>query len=105
MISIYFYILRISVHTEVVCATGRMDMVVTNSKHIYIFEFKTNALKSNGEGSAADALQQIKEKNYHAKYLNDGRPIHLVGVSFDEKTRNIGDWKEEILAPDGADFR
>ena len=105
VISIYFYILRISVQTEVVCATGRMDMVVTNSKHIYIFEFKTNALKSNGEGSAADALQQIKEKNYHAKYLNDGRPIHLVGVSFDEKTRNIGDWKEEILAPDGADFR
>ncbi len=105
VISIYFYILRIPVQTEVVCATGRMDMVVTNSKHIYIFEFKTNALKSNGEGSAADALRQIKEKNYHAQYRNDGRPIHLVGVSFDEKTRNIGDWKEEILPSDGCDFR
>jgi len=24
-----------------------------------------------------------------------------VGVSFDEKTRNVGEWKEEMLAPDG----
>jgi hypothetical protein len=47
---------------------------------IYIIEFKT-------DGSSA--LSQIKERNYHQKYLSDNLPIYLVGIEFDTKKRNI----------------
>jgi len=59
---------------------------------VYIFEFKLS-----GNGSAEDALNQIKEKEYAAKYLTDGKKIMLIGAGFDEKTRTIKDWKVELL--------
>ena len=101
-----FRLLGIHAQAEVVCATGRIDMLVMTREHVYIFEFKVNT-----QGSAQDAIDQIKEREYfravHAEGRcggaqpvveeGRGRTVHLVGVSFDEKTRNIGDWKEEVL--------
>ena len=80
------------VQTEVHCGTGRADCVVYTADTIYIFEFKLT-----GNGSAEDALNQIKEKEYAAKYLTDGKKIVLIGAGFDEKTRTIKDWKVELL--------
>ena len=91
-----FRLLGIRAQAEVVCATGRIDMLVTTRKHVYIFEFKVNT-----QGSAQDAIDQIKERGYLKKIRATKRPIHLVGVSFDEKTRNVGEWKEEVLRADG----
>ena len=76
------------VQTEVHCSTGRADCVVTTADSIYLFEFKLT-----GNGSAEDALNQIKEKEYAAKYQVDGKKIVLIGSSFDEKTRTIKDWR------------
>lgn len=36
-----------------------------------------------------DALQQIKGKRYHEKYLSQNKPIYLIGAVFDGKIRNI----------------
>ena len=80
------------VQTEVYCATGRADCVITTADSVYIFEFKLS-----GNGSAEDALNQIKEKRYAEKYLVDGKKIVLIGSSFDEVTRTIRDWKVELL--------
>ena len=91
-----FYILGLQVQTELTCATGRIDMLISTRKRVYILEFKTNA-----QGAAQDALEQIKAQGYPTKYRKGKRPIHLVGVSFDEKKRNIGEWKEEVVAPEG----
>ena len=85
-----FRLLGIHAQSEVVCASGRIDMLVTTRKHIYLFEFKVTT-----EGSADDAIAQIKERGYLKKIRATKRPIHLIGVSFDEKTRNIKEWKEE----------
>ena len=76
------------VQTEVHSAKGRADCVVKTADTVYIFEFK---LSSNG--TAEDAITQIKEKDYAAKYMADGKKIVLIGSSFDEKTRTIKDWK------------
>ena len=76
------------VQTEVHCSTGRADCVVTTADSIYIFEFKLT-----GNGNAEDALNQIKEKEYAAKYLTDGKKIVLIGSSFDEEKRTIKDWQ------------
>ncbi len=87
-----FRLLGIHAQAEVVCATGRIDMLVMTREHVYIFEFKVNT-----QGSAQDAIDQIKDREYFRAVSAEGRTVHLVGVSFDEKTRNIGDWKEEVL--------
>ena len=106
-----FRLLGIHAQAEVVCATGRIDMLVLTRQHVYIFEFKVNT-----QGSAQDAIDQIKDREYFRAVAAEGRcggaqpvveegrgrTVHLVGVSFDEKTRNIGEWKEEvILTSDG----
>ena len=80
------------VQTEVHCATGRADCIVVTADSIYIFEFK---LSSNG--SAEDAINQIQEQNYAAKYKADEKNIVLIGAGFEEATRTIKGWKVEQL--------
>ena len=71
---------------------GVADCIVVTADSIYIFEFKLS-----GNGSAEDAINQIKEQNYAAKYKADGKKIVLIGAGFDEATRTIRDWKVELL--------
>ena len=87
-----FYVLDVQVQTEVICATGRVDMVITTRKRVYLFEFKVMTA-----GTPQDAIAQLKESGYLAKFSKTKRSIHLVGISFDEKTRNVGAWEEEVL--------
>jgi len=61
------------VSTEVHCTTGRADCIVEFKDKVYIFEFK---LTSNG--SAEDAVKQIKEKGYKDKYSGSGIIIRMV---------------------------
>ena len=89
------------VQTEEHCSTGRIDCVVRTVDTVYIFEFKLS-----GNGSAEDALNQIKENRYAEQYKADSKKIVLIGSSFDEQTRTIKDWKTEALEkstyPDAA---
>ena len=80
------------VQTEVHCSTGRIDCVVYTAECIYLFEFKLT-----GNGSAEDALNQIKEKHYAEKYRMDGKKIVLIGSSFDEEKRTVKEWKVKLL--------
>ena len=80
------------VETEVHSAKGRADCIVQTAASVYIFEFK---LSSNG--SAEDALNQIKKNGYAERYKADSKKIVLIGSSFDEETRTIKDWKTEAL--------
>ena len=78
------------VQTEVHSAKGRADAVVITADTVYIFEFKLS-----GNGSAEDALNQIRESRYAEQYKADGKKIVLIGSSFDEETRTIKEWKTE----------
>ena len=71
---------------EVTTNIGRIDMVVTTDNYVYIFEFKVDS-------SAEEALNQIKDKKYFEKYLDQKKKLTLVGVNFDTKERNISEWK------------
>ncbi len=42
--------------------------------------------------SANEALQQIEERGYARKYMNDCRPVTKTGLSFSSNERNITDW-------------
>ncbi|MEL3906438.1 MAG: ATP-binding protein [Treponema sp.] len=82
-----FALMNQFVHTEVQCSTGRIDCTVEVPDKIYIFEFK---LISNG--SAEDALKQIREKGYADRYAGSGKKVMAIGASFDGEKRTIKEW-------------
>ncbi|MDR1062357.1 MAG: ATP-binding protein [Azoarcus sp.] len=63
---------------------GRLDMAVQFNEQVYLFEFKV--VEDQAEGKA---LTQIKEKKYADKYGSLQQPIHLIGVEFSKKERNV----------------
>ena len=69
---------------------GRIDMTITTETGVFIFEFK---MKTNPK----NALIQIKERKYHEKYLNQDKPIFLIGIEFDEKQKNISEFEIEKI--------
>ena len=78
------------VETEIHCAKGRADCIVHTKDSIYIFEFKLMSA-----GTAEDAIVQIKEKGYASQFKAESKRIILIGSSFDEEERTIGEWKME----------
>ena len=80
----YFAALGLTVIPEDVTDHGRIDLTVKFHGHIYLFEFKVVELAPEGR-----ALQQIKDKGYADKYRAEGLPIHLIGVEFSRKERNV----------------
>ncbi len=88
VVYLVFALLGQYAQTEVVSTTGRADCVVVTPTTIYVFEFKLWSA-----GRAEDALQQIIDKGYAAKYQSSGKSIILVGASFDQGARNIGEYK------------
>jgi len=68
---------------EEATSEGRIDLSVFIDDKVYIFEFKVNK---------QGALEQIKEKRYHEKYISDYNEIYIVGVEFDSKNRNVSDY-------------
>ena len=80
------------VQTEIHCAKGRADCIVHTKDSIYIFEFKLMSA-----GTADDAIAQIKEKGYASQFKAEGKKIILIGSSFDEEERTIGEWVCENL--------
>ena len=80
-----FTLIGQEIDAEVSTNVGRIDAVAQTDSHIYVFEFKL-------QGTAEQALDQIREKRYFEKYLADGREIVLVGAAFDPETRNIEHW-------------
>ena len=80
------YPIGIQTFSEVKSAVGRADIVLKTGTHIYVFELKI-------DGTADDALKQIDSKGYLVPYSADGRKVVKVGVSFDSRTRTVGEWK------------
>jgi hypothetical protein len=76
----------LEVIAEDITNDGFIDLTIKIQENIYILEFKMGD---------SDALLQIKDKNYHQKYLNENKNIYLVGINFDENSKNIGNFEWE----------
>ena len=76
--------------TEVNTAAGRTDVVIKNSKNIFVLELKV-------DGSAQDALVQINSKNYSIPYKYDGREIIKIGanITSNPTLRTLESWAYE----------
>ena len=75
-----------TVYTEKQLSEGRADCIVETPKYVYIFEFKL-------DGTADEALQQIKDKGYVTAYVADPRRLFTIGATFNSKTGTVEEWK------------
>ena len=77
---------------EIETKNGRVDAILKTDKNIYVFEFKLDQ-------SADTALRQIHDKGYANQFDADKKikTVHLVGINFSSREKNIDEWKEEIL--------
>jgi hypothetical protein len=73
------------VKAEYHTSEGRFDLVLQTDDYTYVMEFKLN-------GTAEEALAQIRDKNYALPFAVDDRKLVRVGVIFSSKTRNIERW-------------
>ncbi|MBF0547410.1 MAG: ATP-binding protein [Candidatus Riflebacteria bacterium] len=80
-----FRLLGAEIQSEVKTADGRIDAVVQSFDTVYVIEFKLN-------GTAQEALDQIRNKDYCLSYQNSGKKIVAVGVEFNKEKRNVSEW-------------
>jgi hypothetical protein len=83
----FFASLGLELRVEDPTSTGRIDMTIKTGDAIYILEFKVD--------DSANALEQIKQKQYHLKYQEQGKDIYLIGIHFDSDKRNISSFEWE----------
>ena len=70
---------------EAVQSNGRADVVAKHPAEVCIFELKVDE-------PVDKAFAQIREKGYAEPFKADSRPVWLVGLSFDSKTRHLADF-------------
>ena len=85
------------VSAEKFSSHGRSDMVVRHEGQVFVLEFKV--LREGWTvGEILDgAIRQIREKKYAEQYRGRGEPVHLVGMVFGEKARELLDMRVEEL--------
>ena len=87
----YFTALGMDVRVEDSSSAGRLDMAVQAGGRVFLFEFKIAERTSPGE-----AMAQLRARRYADKYRHLGVPVHLVGVEFSVKTRNVAGFEAEL---------
>ena len=94
---VYAYLAGLGIQfiAEDVTNLGRIDLTIAtpDMSQVYIIEFKVVENKNhNGK-----ALEQIKEKKYHEKYLNASEEIIIIGIEFSKEDRNISKFEWEKI--------
>lgn len=109
-------LLGFKVEVERLNNLGRLDAVLQLRDVVYILEFKMNEpqpkprKRSTPKGAGAKptapkltpaqtAIEQIRDKQYDLPFRNQGKTILLLGIAFDQESRNMIDWKMEKAEP------
>ena len=88
MMWVVFKMMGFYSHTEYHTSNGRIDLLLETPQYRYIMEFKL-------DGTAEEALQQIKDKDYPLQFQQDDRQTFIIGVNFSKETRTIDRWVME----------
>ena len=78
----------LKVEVEHMLSTGRIDLVVKTTHHIYIIELK---LRNNGGKEAA--IKQIQDRQYLEPFKTNKREVVGLGIELDEEGKGILDWE------------
>ncbi len=78
-------LMGVEIDLEVLTDKGRVDGVLALEEKIYLIEFKYGKAGTDMDTLTQKAIQQILDKNYGERFLNDTRPRHFLGIGFVEK--------------------
>ncbi len=78
--------------TEDSSSMGRLDLAVQAYGQVYLLEVKV--LDHSKPGAA---IEQMKRRGYPDKYRGLGQPIHLLGLYFSKRTRNVERFEVETV--------
>ena len=73
------------VQAEYRTINGRIDLLIGTKEYLYIIELKF-------DGTAAEAIAQINNKEYSLPFEQEGRTVIKIGANVSRETRNIEDW-------------
>ncbi|MBQ7509715.1 MAG: PD-(D/E)XK nuclease domain-containing protein, partial [Prevotella sp.] len=76
------------VEVERTTSNGRIDVTIQTRDYVYIMELKRN-------GTANEAIHQIREKRYADAFLADSRKLYVIGIAFSSDSRRLEEWKVE----------
>ena len=79
---VLFKLLGFYTQAEYHTSNGRIDLLIKTRSYTYVMEFKL-------DGTAEDALLQIREKDYPLPFSMDKKTVFLIGINFSNDTRNI----------------
>ena len=86
LVHLLFSLLGVYIFSEVQSQAGRADAIVIYDNNIFCLEFKLDK-------TAKEAIDQIKEKEYTSRFKMEKKPVHLIGINFSSKTKEV----EEII--------
>ena len=92
MVYACFTAIGVDVKGEESTSLGRSDLVVAHAGEVFVMEFKVvenPADQAKVEAEAIDSIAQIRKNDYAGKYRHRRGKIHLLGVVFSEKDRNV----------------
>ncbi len=78
-------LMGVEIDLEVLTDKGRIDGVLALEDKIYLIEFKYGKAGTKMATLTKNAIQQIRDKNYGERFLNDSRPRLLLGIGFIKK--------------------
>jgi hypothetical protein len=86
-----FDLLGMRPKSEESTSRGRSDLVLETADTVYVFEFKFDA-------TVQEAMDQIIEKQYYAKYMHKNKIVVLVGINMRFKDKNLQfEWLQQSL--------
>lgn len=92
-----FYSLLAAIGVDLVAedmtSHGRIDLTLKLADAIWIFEFKV----IDGDQPEGKALAQIIDRGYADKYRGQGGAVHLVGIEFSARLRNLVGWQMQTV--------
>ncbi len=91
MLYLGFRSIGLDLRVEDATSHGRSDMVVFHGGQVFVLEFKmANRSDEHNTDTVMDrAMTQLRNRGYGEKYRDRGEPIHLVGMVFGRKERNL----------------
>lgn len=82
MMWVVFKMMGFYAHAEYHTSDGRIDLLIETPLYRYVMEFKL-------DGTAEEALEQIKSKDYPLQFKLDEKKTFLMGVNFSRDSRTI----------------
>ena len=83
---VVFSFMNVQIYTEVMNSEGRSDALMYLGDTVYVIEAKLDS-------SPEEALRQIEERGYAARFAGSGKRVVCLGLNFSSRTRTIEGWK------------